>query len=507
MSFHRNVNEHEVRRFLLTAILFIGTVIAGFFAVRLNHPLLMIAIPLVPLVAWLIGEPSALLLTLFLVNYSSISLPGLPGGLTLVNFFQAIMIGWALINGALNKNRFFTLTKEKGVILLFFVHSLLIIAVRGFGMSIGRGQTFGGGAYVYLFLSIFFYLAASQIPLKEKHIRILFWGGIVLSLIPLLVQLSIYFSGGATYYLTRFFSVNTSSVVDAVMSGEEDVGSVRFSAVSGLRTVLLMVALVVPAVRRRKVLSWGLVGAAVLMTLTSGFRSSLVGVGALVFMWLLYESNNRWRTFFMLAGLGLIGWLIALAVIPVLPDTFQRTLSFLPLAREWVDPRVLMDAQNSVDFRLGIWELAWRRVPEYLLIGRGMTVEISQWAWLQSSSYRNPEFFFATHNYHSGPLSLLVDFGLPGFILFTSFLIMVCVKAWKGVNQSCAGRNDLISRFYAFLTIQVTYKVVAFYLIYGDIKKAIPGLLLDVVLLMAVRRELERQAEESRRISLSEVSA
>ena len=191
--------------------------------------------------------------------------------------------------------------------------------------------------------------------------------------------------------------------------------------------------------------------------------------------------------------LGLLGWLFVIAILPVLPIVAQRSLSFLPLAKERItDPMMLRAAQGSIDWRIDIWKMAWENVPRYLLIGRGLTFDVTGWAWLQAAAYKTTEFNYANHNYHSGPLSLLVDFGLPGFICATGFMISVVVQAWRGVKRFCIGRNDLISRYYVLMSIGFTWSVISYFFIFGYAPDDLARMALSAAMLIIVRRELER---------------
>jgi hypothetical protein len=241
------------------------------------------------------------------------------------------------------------------------------------------------------------------------------------------------------------------------------------------------------------IIRMSLLGLAAFLATMTGFRGQTMGLMFVVFVWLIYDSKNRKQTFFALLGIGFVGWLAAIALLPNLPESTQRSLSFLPLAKERIaDPLLLRSAQASIDWRVEVWKVAWANVPRYLLVGRGLTFAVTGWSWLQGSAYASTDFNYANHNYHSGPLSLLVDYGLPGFICGTGFMITIVVQAWRGVKRFCAGRNDLPSRYYVFLTVQLTWAVVAYFFIFGHASESIPVMVLSAALLFIFRREFLR---------------
>jgi hypothetical protein len=495
MTISNQTNETTLKRGLLTVAFIAAAVMISFQAVRQNNPLLIMAIFLFPVAVWMIGNPSALLVALFLTTAAKLALPGLPGGLTFSHLLQLTIIGWSIVYTALSG------IKSKGrdpvstIFFLFLLNMLLIIFVRGTGMSITGGATYGGGGYIRMAISLLFYSAATKIHLTEKQIRLILFGMLICSTVPLLAQWSIKATGGATGFLSNFISMSSSDVAEGSYLAKED-ALVRWNT-GGLNTTLMMAALVVPAIRKRTLLSWGLIAVAVYLNLMSGFRGRMIGQGVILFVWLVYDSKNRQATFFKLAALGVLGWVVVLVILPVLPLAAQRALSFLPFVSEHItDPSVARTAQGSIDFRVDIWDMAWKEVPKYLLIGRGFSEDITQFAWLQRYWYQSVEFFYYMHNYHSGPLSLLLDFGLAGLFLGVAFMWKVSRNAWTGVRRFCAGRNDFISKYYAFLTIQFTYMCISFFLIFGDVREGFPTLILMAVQLYILKRFFLEQSEQ-----------
>ena len=67
--------------------------------------------------------------------------------------------------------------------------------------------------------------------------------------------------------------------------------------------------------------------------------------------------------------LGILLYVIILAIAPNLPDVAQRAISFVPNIQ--VSERVAADAEGSVEWRIEIWEYCLSQVKDYLLIGRG----------------------------------------------------------------------------------------------------------------------------------------
>ena len=485
-----SMDELKVKRGLLALFLVGVAVVLPFMALKTHNPLFYVLFFALPLAAWFISNPAAMLITLYFAVYAKVVLPGLPGGLDLTTLFQMLIVGWGILHYALTRKRAAAPKIPAAFLLFFMINMFLIIAVRGFGMGALGGDQYGGKAYILLLISFLFYFTAPQIDLTERHIRRLFWGALICSVIPAIVQASMYMTGGATWSIAQFFDLATRDMMAATLSGGE-AENVRWSEVFTVARNVLLVALVVPSIRRRKLLSWGLIGVAVVLVLITGYRGELIRMGAMIFWWMVYNSKKRMETVGVFVALGMVGWLVALVVVPDLPFSMQRALSFLPLMSERIsDLDALMQAGNSLDFRYEVWGYAWQEVSRYLLIGRGLLFDVTGWAWLNAGWYNQPVYFYASHAYHSGPLSLLIDFGIPGLITGAGFMIGVCVHAWRAVRQYCGRRTDLFSAFYVFLTIRFSYSALAFFLVYGSVKRNFPQMITEAVLLCVFQREL-----------------
>jgi len=155
-----------------------------------------------------------------------------------------------------------------------------------------------------------------------------------------------------------------------------------------------------------------------------GFRSFLVGVGLLLLILFFLEGLHRTRFLALLLGLGIVGVGMLVLFSEHLPGTAQRALSFLPIK---VDPSVKQDAQGSLEWRLQMWDLLKRQIPEHLVVGKGYAIDP---ALLQLSEYNarkgfgiQAEWAMLSGDYHNGPLSVLIPMGIPGVLAFVWFLI------------------------------------------------------------------------------------
>jgi hypothetical protein len=129
-------------------------------------------------------------------------------------------------------------------------------------------------------------------------------------------------------------------------------------------------------------------------------------------------------------------------------------------------------------------------VPEFLLLGRGIVTDVISLAWMRREFYVTPEFYYEMKSYHSGPLSLLLDFGLPGLIAGTLFFVSVCTEGWAFLRRSKPDYGDLIWRFYLYSLISASVSALSFFLLTGDVRASIPLFVVDAIVLRLVRKHL-----------------
>jgi len=114
-----------------------------------------------------------------------------------------------------------------------------------------------------------------------------------------------------------------------------------------------------------------------------------------------------------------------------LPYQIQRALSVLPVK---VDPKVAHDAQASTDWRVQMWKRVLPDVPRYLILGKGCALDLREFDFLRQFRFRQDSTGLSAEmvgDYHNGPLSVIIPFGLPGVIA----LIWFWVAGWRWLVQ------------------------------------------------------------------------
>jgi hypothetical protein len=137
-----------------------------------------------------------------------------------------------------------------------------------------------------------------------------------------------------------------------------------------------------------------------------------------------------------------------------MPYSIQRTLSFLPVK---VDPEVRAGAQDSTNWRLRIWSDVLPEVPQHLLLGKGYALSAKDMVKMPQGSDAGIEGTEWAGDYHSGPLSVIIPFGIFGTLAFLWFLVAgsrVLYKNYKFGHPAYRGINRfLFAQFIAKLFI------------------------------------------------------
>src|SRR5262249_45173838 len=143
-----------------------------------------------------------------------------------------------------------------------------------------------------------------------------------------------------------------------------------------------------------------------------------------------------------------------------LPLSMQRSLSVLPLD---IDPAARADAQASIEWRVEMWRMLLDEVPHYFWLGKGYAINPTD-IYLMDQAVRHGlagpfEGAMVSGDYHSGPLSVLIPFGIFGVTAFMAFLIAsfrVIILNYR------YGRPD-ISNINTFVLSYFTAKVIFYF--------------------------------------------
>ena len=335
---------------------------------------------------------------------------------------------------------------------LFFLIAVVAITAKltgGIGLRAFGSDVYGGKKYVFLIVAILGFFAISARPIPPEKARkyvILFFSGGLLSVIQdfypiapgflhpifwLIPPLTSMYGGPIELGVTRL--MGTGFAAGALMN----VMLARY----GLRGIFLSGTMWRPVVF---CLAFILIG-------LGGFRSAILGAAITFLLLFFLEGMHRTRVLpfaviFALAGAG--------AIIPLaskLPFTFQRALAFLPPSVVHLSSDARSAAEDTWKWRVDMWKALMPQIPEHLLVGKGYAISREDWsaemgagASVQATDPAQQALALSS-DYHNGPLSVVLPFGIWGVIGFVWFIAAAfwlmyrnyryCGPEMKGVNS------------------------------------------------------------------------
>jgi hypothetical protein len=204
------------------------------------------------------------------------------------------------------------------------------------------------------------------------------------------------------------------------------------------------------------------------IALLGGFRSTFVQLTMTVVVLFYLERLHRTRVLVPAIVVSLACGGLALLFAARLPLALQRSLTVLPYVQ--LDPLARMSAEASSEWRLEMWRDVVPQIPQYLWIGRGYSFSGAD---LDQSLRDNLASTEMVGNYHNGPLSVLLPFGIFGSLAFVWFL----VAGTRVVYQNYLFGNPAYYHINTFLFASFVVKVIFFFCVFGSLVLDLPGFL------------------------------
>ncbi len=331
----------------------------------------------------------------------------------------------SLLNRAVNeKARFITVPAiTRSLICLLLVVFVTAYFTGGIGSQIFGSSTFGGRRYFYILMAAvgYFVLTNQRIPARRATlVASLFFLSSLTALVPDLLGMA----GSANSFLYIIFPPDFSSVEAA--SGESASYEIyRIFGLTASSAGLLFGLLVRYGIRGvfapGKIWRAGLLFLAFGACLYSGFRSFLVLMMLVFAVQFFLEGLHRTRALAVMFGVGMVGLALILTQAERLPMVVQRTLSVLPVN---ISSVAKLSADSSSEWRLAMWKALLPEIPKHLLLGKGFSINATDLYFSGDKSNLAQESFhwaIVTGDYHNGPLSVIIPFGIWGLLAFGWF--------------------------------------------------------------------------------------
>jgi hypothetical protein len=391
-----------------------------------------------------------------------------PGKPQVWMLLAGISLGISILQYALNRNLRLLSARFVAWPLLFLTAVVLITArlTGGISLRLFGGETYGGKNYIFILAAVIGYFAIIGHRIPPKRVGLY----VVLFFLGLGTMAIANLAGVINSKFNFLFLVFPVGSLDVFTEQNSMVGQTGFVprlfglAPLGLAVYCLMLA----HYGIRGVLDaskpWRLVVVAVsvLVSMMGGFRSTSILL-VMTFTLLFYlEGLHRTRLLLPVVLALLVGACLVTLFAARLPYPIQRSLAFLPIP---LDPIVRFDAQSSTEWRLQMWRDVAPEIPRYLLVGKGYSFSATD-QWLA----RGLEGTEVVGDYHNGPLSVIIPFGIFGSIAFLWLVfagIRVVYRNWRFGDPAFHDIN-------AFLYAYFIAKVIFFFTIFGSLHSDLP---------------------------------
>lgn len=337
----------------------------------------------------------------------------------------------------------------------------------GWGLAALGSETYGGKKTVFVMAALvgYFALSSQPVPLAKATRYVSMF---TLSSLSAMLSNLAYMAGPAFYFL--YYLVPTDfAMSQAVEDYFSSALAVRFGRLTGVTvaaTGVFQYLLARYGIRGVFQHPLRIVLLLVLLALTTlgGFRSALVlcGIGFLIQFFL--EGLHRTRLMVVLLVSGTLAGALLVPFARQLPLAVQRAISFLPVE---IDPLAKADAQFSIDWRLEMWQVVASQIPRYLWLGKGYAINPTDLYLAEESRRRGLampyEVAMIAGDYHSGPLSILVSFGLFGTLAFIWFQI----AGVRALYHNYRWGNPALQTINTFLLAWFVSRIICYWFLFG----------------------------------------
>lgn len=396
----------------------------------------------------------------------------IPGRPELWMLMVMISLFFSVLNRSIGQDVRFFQARSVSHSLIFFGVVVLCTAWLngGIGLSALGSSNIGGKKYVSIFLAIGLYFAISALRIRRKQA----WFYVGLFFLSALVGLVSYlavFGGSAFYFLVELFPIESAlseSTSSGSLFGPEEMSRLGTLLAPGMGVFCFLLARhgargVLDVKKPWRLL---LLLLSIVVSTLGGFRSGLILLLLLFAVMFYMEGLFRTRYSLVLILSGMLALAIILPNARSLPLSVQRTLSFLPVN---VDPVVRLDAEGSTTWRVQIWQRMLPDIPKYFLKGKGYAMNPEELMMLQGvkgdAQILTQEGAVLAGDYHSGPLSLIIPFGIFGVAGFFWFL----AASLKLLQQNYRFGDPSLLRINTFLFGYFIVKVFTFFFIFGSV--------------------------------------
>jgi len=442
-----------------------------------------------------LGRRVWLLLPLMSALSISVRIPGQPDSTLLA---QVLIIGFCLPMFLMRKLPWRFAVREMEVWILILTLFVVQVYMRNpVGVNLFGGASVGGKAYAIYAICLVSGLLIGGLEASVNDLKLI----LRLSIIGGLLNLVFSFMGALVpsfgYYIGVYYS-NAESGHDTYGTVVDTESATRISFLGGFghNMALWISSYISPLRACLNPLLGILMLFAVFSALMSGFRNSVIDVGLIFLLGIMYR-NGFFGAVVSIGGI--TGALILIAVVNSLhplPPNIQRSLSFLP--GTW-NERYRKDGENSTEWRVDIWKevLLTNRWIDNKWLGDGLGFKASELAaqiGVRKGSRMGISGFdtqreniLSSGAYHSGPVQTIRTIGYVGLFFLLIAQLRLAVHAHRQI-QRC--RNTEWFPLALFVGIPIVYAPIFFVFIVGSFAQATAGFMLGYGMISLLERNL-----------------
>jgi hypothetical protein len=440
-----------------------------------THLIMGLSLPVAVLLGYFLAEPMelgsmavvvfvlvALSIPLLMKSYyvllmlswnAAFSLGFLPGRPSLCAIMAFIGLVFALLNRAVSADARFVSEPSitKPLLVLTGVVVATGLATGGFGLHMLGADRFGGKHDFYFLAAVagYFVLTSRRIPPHRVgvYVALFFLSGLTFAVSDLAGF------GSSRFEFLRLFIAPPEATLEEPLGGPERMLRISNFMLAGAALYGYLLARfgfrgLLDLTRPWRLL---LLFVALVAGLVSGFRSFVLLAGLTFALMFYLEGLHRTRYVPALLGLALLGGVVVLPQAEKLPLAIQRSISFLPGKFDWMAQE---SATSSWGWRLGMWQQVLPEVPKSLFHGKGWSIDARDFTTLLDAGHGNGSLArtILVGDYHNGPLSVLIPFGIYGAVAFLWLLVAglrLLHRNWKFGDPALRTVNTLLLASFA----------------------------------------------------------
>lgn len=348
------------------------------------------------------------------------------------------------------------------LLVVIFVTGML---TGGFGLRIFGSSKVGGKGYWLLIGGGAGFLAmlAQRIPPQKSllYLRLFFLPSITNG-----IGYAINFIGPALWYIFLVFPVDAAPT-------DNSTGISRYGGLSsGLLCVfwyLLARYGLLDVLEKKQFGKMFLLLCVLVLILGGGYRTYVIFIGLTVVILAYLEGLFRSKY----APVLILGAMASMAVVisfaEMLPLSIQRSLAVFPIK---VDPVARLEAERSTEWRLDMWRILLPEIPRYFWLGKGLEVSVTELDVSNdlSRTVGVTDSSIVAGNYHNGPLTVLIPFGIWGALGWLWFL----AASLRALYYNYRYGDETLRKMNILLLALFAAKTIIFLTVFGDFRVEMP---------------------------------